>query len=31
MAISTGRRWLRPPQLRTLEADQGERHPHRAR
>jgi low temperature requirement protein LtrA len=26
MAISTGRRWLRPPRLRTLEADQGERH-----
>jgi low temperature requirement protein LtrA len=26
MAISTGRRWLRPPQLRTLDADQGERH-----
>jgi low temperature requirement protein LtrA len=25
MAISTGRRWLRPPQLRTLD-DQGERH-----
>jgi low temperature requirement protein LtrA len=26
MAIPTGRRWLRPPQLRTLDADQGERH-----
>jgi low temperature requirement protein LtrA len=26
MAIPIGRRWLRPPQLRTLDADQGERH-----
>jgi low temperature requirement protein LtrA len=26
MASSTRQRWLRPPQLRTLEADQGERH-----
>jgi len=26
MATSTRRRWLRPPQLRTLDADQDERH-----
>jgi low temperature requirement protein LtrA len=26
MATSTRRPWLRPPQLRTLDADQGERH-----
>jgi low temperature requirement protein LtrA len=26
MATSSRQRWLRPPQLRTLDADQGERH-----
>jgi low temperature requirement protein LtrA len=26
MATSTRRRWLRPPQLRTIDADQDERH-----